>query len=248
MVNLTNKTSNLGFISTPTLLSLPRFTTCTTYYCKYFVAQYRDDLFSKLGIQFDDCLIRATSKRKAEFLAGRVCAKTALISAGTGTDLLAGHVAAGTNRSPVFPYPFSGSISHTNDSAVCTISNTKRTTAIGIDEEKWVSPSIAHQLHTQILDSKELIVCTSMTLQFNQALTIFFSAKESFFKAYFSRVNRHFGFHDVKVCSVKIVRNRGFLHLMPNQSIVKYLPPIAYFTIYIAIKKGRVITYHCLQQ
>ena len=83
------------------------------YYCSEFEAtSFVDASFSTHQILFPAQLGKAVSKRKAEYLAGRVCAKHVLAT--LSIDNFELH--SGTDRAPIWPENIIGSITHTQAS------------------------------------------------------------------------------------------------------------------------------------
>lgn len=208
--------------------------------CRFDLAHYQDQLFQTYGVCFDSSLNKAVAKRKAEFLAGRICAQEALSRAG----LPGCHVPIGAARSPLFPAAQLGSITHSNDCAICVVAPRSECLALGIDVELWMASASAQELSAQILNDAEVAVCMQLELSFAQALTLCFSAKESFFKAYYGYVGKYFGFEGARVVDIQIRGDSGVLYLQPSAEIAGYLPSLAEFAIGFSLEADRVITYH----
>jgi enterobactin synthetase component D len=231
-----------SFLSTCHYNLFPHEHLSITVACCFYLAHYQDQLFQTYGVCFDDSLSKAVAKRKAEFLAGRVCAQEALSRIGLPNS----HVPIGAARSPIFPASYLGSISHTNDCAICVIAPRSKYVALGIDVELWMTMASAQELKSQILNETEIALCTQLELNFAQALTLCFSAKESFFKAYYDHVGRYFGFEAARVVEIKIHGDGGILYLKPDLEIVGYLPKLVEFEIGFRLEADRVITHHLL--
>lgn len=160
--------------------------------CCFDICHYEDSFFHYFAVQFDASLSKAVVKRKAEFLAGRVCAQRALHQLGEPNST----VYIGDARSPMFPSSTIGSISHTQESAICVVGPRSKYLALGIDQENWLSQSTGLELQKQIINPKEWALLHTQPLNDSEFLTLCFSAKESFFKAYYTFVKRYFGFED----------------------------------------------------
>jgi len=211
--------------------------------CCFDVCHYQDSLFQSFAVQFDASLIRAVAKRKAEFLAGRICAQQALHLLGEPNST----VYIGEARSPVFPSAMIGSISHTQDSAICVVAPRSRYLALGIDQENWLSKSTGLECQKHIINPEEWALRDNQSLDGSEFLTLCFSAKESFFKAYYPFVKRYFGFEEAIVSEVIIMGNMGRLTLVPKPSISSYLPDKSAFIIHFMFAGKGVISYHQMQ-
>ena len=163
-------------------------------YCNYNAAKFRESYFSDFAINIPTQIARSVPKRKSEFLAGRIAAKFALKQFNDFSYFNALNVDIGSDRSPIWPQNYQGSISHTNSSAISLVAKTNKHRLIGIDIENSFSPieieSIAAYIHTQ----KELLNLTVQGISTVQATAIIFSAKECIFKAVYPKVGKYFGF------------------------------------------------------
>lgn len=166
--------------------------------CKFDLQHYQDQLYPLCNIKLYKPMQSAVDKRKAEFLAGRVCAYQAMQQIGAEAEL-----AIGKSREPKWPVGIIGAITHTNDSALCAvIRKDNEQDVIGIDRENWIPHSDADMLHQQILQPQERALLEQhSSLPFNKLLTICFSAKESIFKAYFTKVGEYFDFKEASLVS-----------------------------------------------
>ncbi|MEU3947689.1 4'-phosphopantetheinyl transferase superfamily protein [Streptomyces sp. NPDC029526] len=136
---------------------------------------------------------RAVPARRREFGAGRACARRALAALG----LPAVPVPAGRDRAPVWPPRVVGSISHTGNYCAAATARADRFRSIGIDAED-----------SMCLDaSTRRLVCRPEEEDWWHGPgggaphwpTVFFSAKESVYKAWFPLAGGRLGFHDVRV-------------------------------------------------
>lgn len=85
-------------------------------------------------------------KRQSEHLAGRIAAVYALREVGeTETP------AIGDQRQPLWPAPWYGSISHCERSALAVVS----AGPVGVDIERILSPALAAELESSIVNSAE---------------------------------------------------------------------------------------------
>lgn len=83
--------------------------------CKFNISDFEISLFQKYKVQLPQTLLDSNDKRKCEFLAGRFCAQR-LVKSYFGQRI---EVSIGHNRHPVFPKGMLGTISHTEQLAIC---------------------------------------------------------------------------------------------------------------------------------
>lgn len=168
------------------------------HYCVFRSDQYTDTLFSDYCISFPASLKNAVIKRRAEFLAGRYCAAQALKRLGINDFILD----IGQHRNPLWPAGLCGSISHSQGCAVAVVDPRPHTLGLGIDIEEIIALDTIERVQSQILYGDELGLLTDD----NQALlfTLAFSAKESFFKAAYPRVQKYFDFDAVAIVGVDL--------------------------------------------
>lgn len=139
-------------------------------------------------------LTDGSRKRQTEHLAGRIAAVYALQEVGE-KDV----PAIGDERQPLWPAPWYGSISHCERSALAVVS----AQPIGVDIERIMTPSLAADLESSIINSEEKSLLAASGLTPELALTLAFSAKESAFKACPLRVQAGIGFTDFKLVYIK---------------------------------------------
>lgn len=113
-------------------------------------------------------------KRQMEHLAGRIAAVCALKEVGEK-----GVPGTGSQRQPLWPTPWSGSISHCGTRALAVVA----ARPVGLDIESMFTPTLAAELESSIISPAERTVLKASGLPFELALTLAFSAKESGFKA-----------------------------------------------------------------
>lgn len=165
--------------------------------CEFDQEAYSDEHFSQLGVPFSPRHTNSVVKRKAEYLAGRYCAKRALAEIGVVVE----QIPTGERREPLWPQGIVGSISHSHQYALSAVATSDKFAGIGIDAENIVSPESAEKLKAQILTPHELDVFARDS---NPAryFTLCFSLKESFFKAAYSQVQRYFDFSAMTVMAI----------------------------------------------
>lgn len=133
-------------------------------------------------------------KRQTEHLAGRIAAAYALQEVGEKSV-----PAIGDQRQPLWPTPWYGSISHSKQTALAVVS----AGPVGIDIERIMTPSLAADLESSIVNAEEKMLLDASGLPFELALTLAFSAKESVFKACHANVQAGRGFTDFELVYIK---------------------------------------------
>lgn len=170
------------------------------YSTRYSAAQFDRNLFDSSGLDCPPHIARSVAKRQAEYFYGRLCARRALQAIG-----ITGHtVHTGKQREPVWPQGVVGSISHNDEFAVAVAMRQGEGSALGIDVERVVEGESQDALIATVVSASELAYLQSLApgIALGCALTIVFSAKESFFKACYPEVGRYFDFDAVTVTLV----------------------------------------------
>ena len=154
------------------------------------------DDFQRCAVPPPASIQRSVAKRQAEFLAGRLCARTALQQ----LDQLDCIPAIGEDRAPVWPGHISGSITHSTGHAAAIVGRKAQWRGLGIDLENVLSLERAERLAGEILTPDEL---QRMALipreQIALLVTLTFSVKESLFKALYPIVHKRFYFEHAEV-------------------------------------------------
>ncbi|NOU52884.1 4'-phosphopantetheinyl transferase superfamily protein [Pseudoalteromonas sp. JBTF-M23] len=158
--------------------------------CTFDVEQFEQTDFIKHHVVMPQKLNNAVPKRRAEYLAGRVCAQAALAKMGIK------HVSIETaqDRAPIWPDGIIGSISHTQGIALAMTAPAHQLKGLGIDIEKPMSQTQETKLKGQILHPLETAIHATLAEHVPCPLTVMFSAKESVYKALYPSVKRFFGF------------------------------------------------------
>ncbi len=143
--------------------------------------------------------VRGVAKRQAEYLAGRLCAREALMYL-TG---IAATPACGEDRAPQWPVGTVGSITHSSGWAGAVVGNSADWRGLGLDIEQIMPASRAERLAGEILTPAELFRLEALpSEQRAQRISLTFSLKESLFKALYPQVLQHFYFKDAELLSV----------------------------------------------
>ena len=157
--------------------------------CNFDTVAFDDELYGVFGICLPPELQTSVTKRKAEFLAGRILARTALLSLGSSS----GDVGIGRHRQPIWPSGFAGSISHTDGTAMAMVA-ARTDCLIGVDIEAIMTEQTAQSIAKQVLTPREHAFLDKDPVHYARNLTIVFSAKETLYKALFPKVGSFFGF------------------------------------------------------
>ncbi|MEM9522566.1 MAG: 4'-phosphopantetheinyl transferase superfamily protein [Pseudomonadota bacterium] len=144
-----------------------------------------------------EVLEKAVTKRRAEFLAGRVLAKLALRTLGRfETD-----IPIGSDRAPVWPDGSAGSISHTRDRCVC-LALPGTAFYPGVDVEALARGREVEAILQTVVNARERAIIEAPTsLSAALRVTLVFSAKETLFKALYPIVRCSFGFDSAELCA-----------------------------------------------
>lgn len=148
--------------------------------------------FALTGIEPPASIQRSVAKRQAEFLAGRVCARAALLA----LDGLARVPEMGEDRAPVWPGHVSGSITHGNGWAAAVVAYKAQWRGLGLDVETLMKATRAERLAGEILTPAEL---GRLRGDVGLAVTLTFSLKEALFKALYPLVGQRFYFEHAEV-------------------------------------------------
>lgn len=190
-----------GFTTDLIELNIPGFTGLA-YRVGYSAARYSNSLYEQLVEKelIEKIDPSAVAKRKAEYVAGRYVAATALSSLGSEIT----KIPVGLNREPLWPPGYTGSISHTSSSAACIAAYNKEIEFVGIDMEKIIAEDQLDGISEYILGNEKPEILNTIAIAKPLLLTLIFSAKESLFKALYPNVKRFFGFEAATVLTLDL--------------------------------------------
>lgn len=164
--------------------------------CRFDPAQLAADDFPRCAIPAPANIRRSVAKRQAEFLAGRLCARAALLAL-TGRPEVP---ALGEDRAPIWPTDITGSISHSHGLATALVADSRQWRGLGLDLEEPLAADRALRLAEEILTPAELQRLDGLTPERQaERITLTFSIKESLFKALYPLVHKRFYFHDAEL-------------------------------------------------
>lgn len=153
-----------------------------------------------LGLDLPSALAAATPARRAEFLAGRWCARSALGRAGMHPQAAPG---IGPDRAPAWPAGFVGAITHSQGEAWAVVAPDSRLRGIGIDLERALEAGAARELEPVLRAPGESLPevrgATGPEWSEAQRLALLFSAKESFYKCVAPLGGSALGFADARL-------------------------------------------------
>ncbi len=154
------------------------------------------DDFRRSQIEPPPIVQRSVAKRQAEFLAGRLCARAALLQL-QGLDC---SPAIGEDRAPVWPSGICGSITHSTGHAAAIVAQKADWRGLGMDLENLLNAERAERLAGEILTPAELKrMAAGRREQRALTVTLTFSVKESLFKALYPIVQQRFYFEHAEV-------------------------------------------------
>lgn len=187
------------------------------------------------SIPLPENMRNSINKRKIEFLLGRYCAQKSLFNLG----IQVGFLDRNENRVPIWPNGYTGSISHSNEHFIAVSSSTTNYSGLGVDIEKFISQKYFLSISNFILnyDEKNLMkeIDSNKKMLF---LTLFFSAKESFYKLFFQQTSIKLDFTAISI--IKFDYNHYIIRL--NKTINnKYKRGTVLKGFYIIVK-SMVIT------
>ena len=156
------------------------------------------DDFARSAIEMPASIQRSVAKRQAEFLAGRLCARAALLH----LDGTCATPAIGEDRAPVWPAHIAGAITHSNGRAGAVVARKSVWQGLGIDLENLLSDERARRLVKEILTpGEQRRMAVGCDEDVALVVTLTFSIKESLFKALFPLVGQRFYFEHAEVLS-----------------------------------------------
>jgi enterobactin synthetase component D len=182
------------------------------------VAESEDAHFARHGIGIPASIARSVPKRRAEYLAGRRVAVAALAELGAEVADLA----IGPSRAPLWPVGYTGSITHAAGIAAAVALRDEAVHGVGIDIECVVAASAFDAIVQSVVDAAEREVLDRLARRIGEpmALTVAFSAKESFYKATAAAVGRVFDFNALKIFNL----NEETIEAEIAQTLIPALP------------------------
>lgn len=160
--------------------------------CSYNIDHFEDVFFSLFDVECPSFLATATIKRKAEYLAGRVCAHSALEALSVSDQKV-----ASVDKLPQWPNFISGSISHSHHLAASAVAFKKDWLGVGLDIEKILNIERSQKLQSAVINKGEQRFITDGNLAL--FVSTAFSIKESLFKALYPITKQRFYFEHAEI-------------------------------------------------
>lgn len=205
-----------------------------SYCCEFDSSSFIDSDFLNYQILFPQQLQKAVIKRRAEYLAGRFCAKQVL----SALNIPCFDIISGPDRAPIWPENIIGSITHTQGVAMAMACQHTDVAGIGIDIEQLMSAEQELELQKQILHPDEYPLFRQLAEQLSHPLTIIFSAKESIFKALYPSVKQFFGFEAAKLMAF----DEQQLQFTITNTLASAVPKNTQITVFYQINASIVLT------
>jgi enterobactin synthetase component D len=171
--------------------------------------------FAHACIDYPESIQRSVYKRQMEFFFGRLAARDALSQLGLADR----QIPIGAERQPVWPIGVIGSITHTHGLVAAVAERQGVCRGVGIDAEQMIDEDTCQSISSVVVRPQELECLRSLKeLPLQRALTIVFSAKESFYKATYAAVGHIFDFSAVQVVELDARKQRLTLVLSETLS------------------------------
>lgn len=172
------------------------------WYVSAYSAHF-DETITRNGkcIYIPQDIILSSSKRKAEFIAGRICVREALKKLKTVSEDAV--LSNGPDGAPIWQKGFVGSVTHTEGFVSAVVAPTYAIRSIGIDSEKILENSIATEIAETVASAHELKLLENV-LEKSRLVSLIFSAKESIYKCLYPITKIRFDFHDVEITLIDI--------------------------------------------
>lgn len=227
-------------IHSQTLLMPRQAGELTLHRVEFRAAEFEAAAFDEAAIACPAAIARSVRKRQAEYFHGRVAARRALSA--LGVPLVEIGVAA--NGAPVWPAGIAGSITHNDRCAIATAVLGAGLHGIGIDVESIAEPAYQQSISAIAVDpGEEALLRTHPNLTLAFALTLAFSAKESFYKAVSTAAGRILEFDAIKLTRIAGDMRGGQVHFVAAEAISRQWPPGQTGEIaYTLLPSGEIVT------
>ena len=167
---------------------------------RYDISVYNDTLYDFYGVVRPAWFERAVTVRKAEFLAGRILARSLLDDYGCTNE----NVHIGRYREPIWPNGFAGSLSHCSGYVICVVGKASACAGIGVDV---MTPYVLNDLSAirdipTLVQDAHAINLKPIFQNTDLAYALAFSLRESVYKAVFPHMEIFLDFDSVEIIDV----------------------------------------------
>jgi len=148
------------------------------------------------GARLPQRLNEAVSKRKLEYLAGRLCAARAAEQIGVTIET---EISTGPQGEPFWPQGLTGSISHSSTLAAAVVAQGGSDHHIGLDLESLDQTRDIGRLAPMIVTPREAAGLCAASFSYEHGVLQLFCLKEAFYKAIYPVVGRLVDFQEVSL-------------------------------------------------
>lgn len=181
-------------------------------------------------IEIPAALGGAVTSRRAEFVAGRLCARDALHGLGATSTT----VRRGDDRAPEWPAGFIGSISHSGDYAFAAVARMSDARSLGLDVEQIARLERAPQITRVVTTPGE-----RARFDFSaETLAIVFSGKEAIYKCLYPLLRQFLEFDAIEFDAI----NPGGFSCHPTRRLSDEFHPGTTLTGRYVIQDGLIHT------
>ncbi|WP_052673404.1 4'-phosphopantetheinyl transferase family protein [Rouxiella chamberiensis] len=203
---------------------------------QFDLSHYDNALFAQYSLNQPAHLHRAVGKRRGEYLASRLAARTALQCYGIADFFLENDA----DRAPVWPQGIVGSLTHTATRAVILTARADCRHHVGVDAENLLKASSAQELASMIVGETEEALLQRCEMPWAAALTLAFSLKESLYKALYPHLKQFMSFHSARV--IELNGETGHALLQLTSTLDEDYPAGRVFRGYFAWQEEHVLT------
>ncbi|MFT6991247.1 MAG: 4'-phosphopantetheinyl transferase EntD [Paraglaciecola sp.] len=233
------------FLTEPLSIKLP-YTDVVAFQCYFDVDAFTIEQALILPIPFPAQLMHAVKRRQAAYFAGRNCARYALLRLNAETT----HVLKGEKQQPLWPngqngQKLGGSITHSGNIALCIAAEQNNMSHLGIDIEQHMTEKVAKEIENTVINKVEKQRLTAVDLEFAEALTLIFSAKETIFKALFYDIGDYFSFDAAELLYLDL--DSCIARFSLTTTLTSIWPQGSEIDIHFQRFSEHVLTYHVQQ-
>jgi enterobactin synthetase component D len=165
---------------------------------------YADAMTFPFGVTIPATMSQAAPKRRAEYVAGRVCAAHATHAL---LGDFKGQIGSTTCGIPIWPEGLTGSITHSTGFASAALARLSDVRGLGLDTERIMSEEVMNAVGSIVCSAEEQLPAW-LGLSKVVYTTLVFSAKESIFKCIDPLVGKMFWFKHVRFEIIDVTEGR----------------------------------------